>query len=95
MAFVKDPGEVKDYAIDWTAHLATSETITTSTWVVATGITKDSDSATTTVAMKATSASRSTSSSLTPRPMAPCPTARRATFASAPSSNLWMASACS
>lgn len=50
MAFVKDPGEVKDYAIDWTAHLAASETITTSTWVVATGITKDSDSATTTVA---------------------------------------------
>lgn len=50
MAFVKDPGEVKDYAIDWTAHLATSETVTTSTWVVATGITKDSDSATTTVA---------------------------------------------
>jgi hypothetical protein len=50
MAFVKDPGEVKDYAIDWTAHLATSETITTSTWVVATGITKDSDSTTTTVA---------------------------------------------
>ena len=50
MAFVKDPGEVKDYAIDWTAHLADGETITTSTWVVATGLTKDSDSATTTVA---------------------------------------------
>lgn len=50
MAFVKDPGEVKDYAIDWTAHLATAETITTSTWVVGGGITKDSDSATTTVA---------------------------------------------
>jgi hypothetical protein len=43
MAYVKDPGEVKDYAIDWTAHLAAAETITTSTWVVATGITKDSD----------------------------------------------------
>lgn len=50
MAFVKDPGEVKDYAIDWTAHLAAAETITASTWVVATGITKDSDTDTDTVA---------------------------------------------
>lgn len=48
MAYVKDPSEVKDYAIDWSAHLADSETITTSSWVVATGLTKDSDSATTT-----------------------------------------------
>jgi hypothetical protein len=40
MAYVKDPGEKKDYAIDWAAHLATSETISTSTWVVQTGITQ-------------------------------------------------------
>jgi hypothetical protein len=39
MAYVKDPGEVKDYAIDWAAHLGTSETISTSAWVVATGLT--------------------------------------------------------
>lgn len=38
MAFVKDPGEVKDYAIDWTAHLADGETIISSTWVVPDGI---------------------------------------------------------
>lgn len=50
MSYLKDPGEVKDYAVDWTAHLAASETVTTSTWVVATGLTKDSDSTTTTLA---------------------------------------------
>lgn len=50
MSFLKDPGEVKDYAVDWAAHLAASETITTSTWVVATGITEGTKSATTTKA---------------------------------------------
>lgn len=50
MAFVKDPGEVKDYAVNWTAHLAASETITTSTWVVAAGLTTGTTSATTAVA---------------------------------------------
>lgn len=32
MAYQKDPTEKKDYAIDWTAHLAAGESITTSTW---------------------------------------------------------------
>lgn len=38
----KDPNEVLDYSIDWTARLA-SDTISTSTWIVPTGIVKDSD----------------------------------------------------
>ena len=39
----KDPDEVLDYQIDWTARLAT-DTITASTWIVPASITKDSDS---------------------------------------------------
>ena len=38
MTFVKDPGEVLDYQIDWAAWLGT-DTITSSTWTV-TGATK-------------------------------------------------------
>lgn len=41
----KDPDEVLDYVIDWTARLA-GDTIVTSTWEVPTGLTKGSDSAT-------------------------------------------------
>ena len=47
---LKDPNAVLDYAIDWSAWLAASETISTSTWTVPTGITQDSESETTTVA---------------------------------------------
>ena len=44
MALDKDPNEVKDYTLVWGARrLATSETISTSTWTVPTGITKDTD----------------------------------------------------
>lgn len=44
MALEHDPNEVKDYTLDWGARrLATGETISTSTWVVPDGITKDSD----------------------------------------------------
>lgn len=57
-AFVKDPGGVLDFKRDWkydteaaraaggtgNGWLASGETITTSTWTVPTGITKDSDS---------------------------------------------------
>ena len=45
----KDPNEVLDYQIDWTLRLA-GDTISTSTWTVPAGITKDSDSNTTTAA---------------------------------------------
>ena len=38
----KDPDEVLDYEIDWTDRLA-GDTISTSTWTVPAGITKDSD----------------------------------------------------
>ena len=49
MAFPpKDPDAVKDYSIDWSAWLG-SDTISTSEWTVPSGITKDSDSNTTTV----------------------------------------------
>lgn len=45
----KDPGEVIDYTIDWDAELGASETISgTPTWTVPAGITKDSQSNTTT-----------------------------------------------
>lgn len=43
-SFKKDPDAVLDYSIDWSSWLATGETISTSTWTVPAGITKDSDS---------------------------------------------------
>lgn len=43
----KDPDEVLDYVLNWSARLG-SDTITTSTWTVPDGITMDSDSETTT-----------------------------------------------
>lgn len=52
MAYEKRAAEVKDYGIDWSDRLLVNgvagDTISTSTWVVETGITKASDSATTT-----------------------------------------------
>ena len=41
--FCKDDSEVLDYKMDWDAFLS-SETISSSSWVVPAGITKDSDS---------------------------------------------------
>ena len=46
-SFRKGPDEVLDYAGDWSDWLG-SDTIVTSTWTVPTGLTKDSDTATTT-----------------------------------------------
>lgn len=40
----KSAGEVQDYAVDWSNELAQSETISSVTWTVPAGITKDSDS---------------------------------------------------
>lgn len=45
----KDPEAVLDYEVDWSDWLDT-DTIASSTWTVADGITKDSDSNTTTTA---------------------------------------------
>lgn len=42
--FIKDPDAVLDYAFDWSDWLATSETISTYTLTVPSGITLDSDS---------------------------------------------------
>lgn len=47
-SFAKDPGENLDYGIDWSDWLAAGETISTSVWTVAAGLTKGSDSNTTT-----------------------------------------------
>lgn len=49
--FTKDPDAILDYRIDWSSWLGSSDTISTSTWTVPSGITKDSDSKTTTVAV--------------------------------------------
>ena len=46
--YEKDPEAVLDYLVDWATYLATSETISTSTFTVPSGITKDSESNTTT-----------------------------------------------
>ena len=45
--FRKDPDAVLDYSINWATWLG-SDTISTSTWTVESGITKDSDTNTTT-----------------------------------------------
>ena len=45
--FSKDPSAVLDYVIDWSDWLD-GDTISTSTWTVPSGITKDSDTKTTT-----------------------------------------------
>ena len=50
----KDPNEVLDYTVDWQGAnnpvLETAETITTATWTVPSGLTKDSESNTNTTA---------------------------------------------
>jgi hypothetical protein len=47
--FLKDPDATLDYSIDWSLYLVV-DTISAVTWTVPTGITKVSDSHTTTVA---------------------------------------------
>lgn len=44
----KDPDEVLDYKLDWSARLGAGNTIVTSIWIVPAGLTKDSDVFTTT-----------------------------------------------
>ena len=48
--FLKDPQDVLDYQIDWSDWLGT-DTISTSAWTVETGITKDSDTYSDTIAV--------------------------------------------
>jgi hypothetical protein len=48
--YVKDKDAVLDYKVEWSTWLQVSETISTSTFTVPTGITKDSQSNTTTTA---------------------------------------------
>ena len=47
--YAKDPDETLDYIINWAIHLG-SDTISSSSWAAATGITIDSDTNTTTTA---------------------------------------------
>jgi hypothetical protein len=47
--YPKDPQAVLDFKVDWSDWLAVGETISTSTFSVSSGITKDSESNTTTV----------------------------------------------
>ena len=42
----KDPNDVLDYLFYWSTWLASGETISTSTWTVDSGLTKDTDSKT-------------------------------------------------
>ena len=46
----KDPDEVLDYCLDWSDRLGSSDTISTSTWIVPTGIVADNESNTDTTA---------------------------------------------
>lgn len=46
--YLKDPRSVLDYTLSWVNWLAVGETIVTSSWTVPAGITKDSESNTTT-----------------------------------------------
>lgn len=39
----KDPDEVLDYRVDWSARVGTDDVIATTEWEVPDGITKDSD----------------------------------------------------
>lgn len=48
-SYTKDPDATLDYGFDWSDWLATAETISASTWTVPTGITKVSDSRSTTM----------------------------------------------
>ena len=48
-SFIKDPNAVLDYTVDWSEWLD-GDTISTSSWTVATGLTKASDSKTSTAA---------------------------------------------
>lgn len=48
--YIKDPDATLDFGVDWEDWLASGETISSSSWTVESGITKDSDSFTDTVA---------------------------------------------
>jgi hypothetical protein len=48
--FLKDPDAVLDYVFDWSSWLASGETISTAVITVASGLTKDSESNTSTTA---------------------------------------------
>jgi len=50
MTFIKDPLATLDYTVDWSAWLATGDTLASVVWTVPTGLTKTTSSNTTTAA---------------------------------------------
>jgi hypothetical protein len=46
ISFTKDPDEVLDYTLNWAARLVADDVISTSTWIVPDGVTKNSDNKT-------------------------------------------------
>jgi len=48
-AYTKDPDAILDYSNDWSSWLVTGDTIASSQWLPASGITIDNDSLTTTL----------------------------------------------
>ena len=48
--FTKDPDEKLDYYFDWSSWLPTGDQIATSTWILSSGLTKESESNTLTTA---------------------------------------------
>lgn len=49
--FTKDPNATLDYAVDWSNWLQSGETISSVAWTVPTGLTKTTESSTTTAAV--------------------------------------------
>lgn len=49
--FLKDPDAVLDYGFDWSEWLQTGETLSSATWTVPSGITKNSQSISNTVSL--------------------------------------------
>lgn len=48
--YIKDPSSTLDYGVDWSNWLATGEEITSSQWIIPTGLTLVSESNSTTAA---------------------------------------------
>ncbi len=48
--FIKDPDATLNYTVDWSKYLGTTDTISTSTWIVPAGLTQNTVSQSTTTA---------------------------------------------
>jgi hypothetical protein len=50
-SYIKDPDAVLDYGFDWSEWLQSGETVASASWTVPTGITKNSQTNSTTVSL--------------------------------------------